>query len=95
MMLIGRAVLTLGQRLTKDALILRHLCKVAWTLLKVARVDTGRWYMAVKTRGGPRVAGPVLAAQSPIPTTTGSAARRSGLVERYLQCEFTRLGVAI
>ena len=51
--------------------------------------------MAVKTRGGPRVAGPVLAAQSPIPTTSGSEARRSGLVERYLQCEFTRLDVAI
>jgi len=51
--------------------------------------------VAVKIRGGPHGAGPVLAAQSPIPTTTGSEARRSGLVERHLQCEFTRLDVAI
>jgi hypothetical protein len=89
MMLIGRAVLTLGQGLTKFALILRHLCKVAWTLLKVARGVKRRWYMAVKTPGGPHVTERVPASQGPIPITPSSVACRSPRVEPYLNCEFT------
>ena len=93
MTLTGRAVLTLGQGSTKDALILRHICKVAWTLLKVARGVMRRWYVAVKTRGGPHVTERVLAAQDPIPITPSGVASRSAWVERYLQCEFARVDV--
>ena len=52
-----------------------------------------RWYVAVKTRGGPHVTQLVLAAQDPIPITPSGVASRSAWVERYLQCEFARVDV--
>jgi acyl-CoA synthetase (AMP-forming)/AMP-acid ligase II len=44
------------------------------------------------TRGGLRVADLVLVAQGSIPVTTSGNVRRPACVERYRDCEFTRLG---
>jgi hypothetical protein len=56
----------------------------------------GRWSVAIQpTRGGLRVADLVLVAQGSIPITTSGKIRRSACVERYLNCEFTRLDVPV